>query len=233
MSPNNENNMEADDIELLLPWYRQGTLDADEAKRVEAYLAAHPQMVDRLALIDEERDAAQEANEAAGAPGAGALDRLMASIDAEEASRAPSVAGAGGALWEWASRLIGAPVPAAMRWGAAAAAVVILLQAAVLGVMTTGYGPGARYETASGGSETVRTGTYALVRFAEGAGAARISQILSDNDVVIVDGPKPGGIYKIRLSDKRLSDAETDALLKKLSADPTLIVFAAPTGNSE
>ncbi|MGI9383750.1 MAG: hypothetical protein ACR2PO_11405, partial [Methyloligellaceae bacterium] len=72
-----------EDIEMLLPWYEAGTLDAADAERVAAYLEQHPEMSDQLTLFREEQDAAVVANEALGAPAAGALDRLMSSIEAE------------------------------------------------------------------------------------------------------------------------------------------------------
>ena len=36
-----------EDIELLLPWYVNGTLDAADVAKVEDYLARHPDMVER------------------------------------------------------------------------------------------------------------------------------------------------------------------------------------------
>ena len=37
---------EREEIEMLLPWYESGTLDPADFKRVERYLAAHPEIMD-------------------------------------------------------------------------------------------------------------------------------------------------------------------------------------------
>ena len=225
---NTENHKaEREAIEAMLPWYERGQLDAGDAKRVEAYLASHPDMASQLTLVEEERAETVLMNEARGAPGAGALDRLMHSIEEHEVSH-PSLASAKTALWGWASNLLGAPVPARMQWVAAAAAILIIVQGVSLGVlMTSGPQRGAGYETASGPGQ-IAGGTFALVQFTDAASADDITQLLTDFDFAIVDGPKPGGIYKVRISDTALDEAKRDTILKKLQSRRNLILFAAP-----
>lgn len=222
MSPNAISPDERHEVELLLPWYEEGRLDEMDMRRVEAALAADPALQDQLALIREERLTVIETNEASGAPRAGALDRLMASIEAESGpERAPSP-GQG-----WLSRLLGAPVPPGLQWAGAAAAVLIVLQAAALGYLaSTDMNSGARYETASGPAGAPAEGSYAHVRFADQATAAQIAEFLADMDMDIVDGPKPGGVYILRISERVLSEGERDALLKKLADNQMLIQMA-------
>ena len=147
---NNENQItEREAVEALLPWYESGQLDAEDTKRVEAYLSAHPDIASQLALVEEERIEAVQMNEARGTPAAGALDRLMETIEEHEVAN-PSLAATKTALWGWASKMLGAPVPASMQWVAAAAAVLIVVQGVSLGVlMTSGVPQGPGYETAS------------------------------------------------------------------------------------
>ncbi len=226
MSTNGKMSKERDDIEMLLPWYESGTLDDADRKRVDAWLAKDPSLGDRLALVREEREAAVEANEAAGAPGPGALDRLMASIEAEAK---PSLAAGKADLGGWVSRLFGAPVPAGLQWAAAAAVILIIVQAGALGVLVSSGGlQGVGYETASRESTVPAEGTFALVRFSDEASASEIAGFLSEADMVIVDGPKPGGVWKIRLSAAKLTGAERDELLKKLRENPNLVTMAVP-----
>ena len=225
---NTENHKgEREAIEAMLPWYESGQLDAGDAKRVEAYLALHPDMARQLDLVEEERVEAVQMNEARGTPRPGALDRLMETIDEHEVNN-PSLASAKTALWGWASNLLGAPVPAGMQWVAAAAAVLIIVQGVSLGVlMTSGVPQGPGYETASGPVETTAQGTFALVQFAEDARAEDINGFLTEMGFTIVDGPKPGGIYRIRVSDAALDDAKRDTILKELLSHRNLITFAA------
>lgn len=225
---NNNNDAEREDIETLLPWYEQGQLEAGDRKRVEAYLAAHPELEDQLALIAEERGEAVLLNEARGAPSAGALDRLMNQIEAEE-SASPSLASMKPALKGWLSKLLGAPIPAGLQWATTAAAIVIVVQGIALGVLSTSdtsRGPG--YETASGAAQQAATGSFAIVQFAPDATAEEIGGLLAEMGLTIVDGPKPGGMYRVRLSGKALEDSKRDTILKQLMAHEGLVELAVP-----
>ena len=214
-----------DEMEMLLPWYESGRLDASEAAQVEARLARDPEFASRLALIREEQDAAIVANEGAGAPGPGALDRLMATIDAEEGGVVATADDRQG-LFE---RLFGISLTPALSWAAAAAALLIVVQAATIShLLTSGGQPGVTYETASGETDATAKGAFAFVQFGEAAKASEIADLLSDMDAVIVDGPKPGGVYKVRISQTQLNPAELDRTLKSLLSNQMLIKSAVP-----
>lgn len=229
----NDNITEREAIEALLPWYGKGQLDNAEMRRVEDYLAAHPDMAHQLELIEEERGETVLLNEARGAPSPGALDRLMDSIEMHEAEN-PSLASTKQAIWGWASRLVGAPVPAKLQWIAAAAAILIIAQGVSLGVlMTSGVSRGPGYETASGpGQSTTRgvvvKGTYALVQFAEEAKASEINGFLTEMGFTVVEGPKPGGVYRIRISEKKLDIPARDTILDKIQERSELFTLVAP-----
>jgi hypothetical protein len=223
---------ERESIEAMLPWYARGQLGADDERKVEAYLADHPEIADQLALIEEERGETTLLNEARGVPSPGALDRLMDSIEAHEAAN-PSLASTKKAVWGWASRLVGAPVPARLQWVVAAAAILIIAQGVSLGVLLISGSPQEPgYETASGPARSVSHdvvgGTYALVQFADEAKAADINGLLTEMGFTVVEGPKPGGVYKIRISDKNLDIAERDTILKELQAKERVISFVMP-----
>ena len=194
----------------------------------EAYLAAHPEMKSQISLIAEERGETILLNEARGAPSAGALDRLMDTIEHEEASN-PSLASFKPALKGWMSKLFGAPIPAPMQLAAYAAAIVIVVQGIALGVLTTSdvsQGPG--YETASGAAQKAAAGSFALVQFAEDAKSEDINGLLTEMGLSIVDGPKPGGVYRVRLSSVPLEDAKRDTILNELLSHKGLIELAVP-----
>lgn len=217
---------EREAIEALLPWYERGQLDAGDTTRVETYLAKHPRMASQLALVEEERAEAVLLNEERGAPGAGALDRLMNSIEDHEAAN-PSLASAKTALWGWASKLLGVPVPAKMQWIAGAAAVLIIVQGISLGVLMTPSSQfGGGYVTASGPGASVE-GTFAFVQFTRDASASDLTQLLREFEFNIVDGPRPGGAYKIRIADETLDEAAREALLIQLQTRKNVIGFAA------
>lgn len=228
MSNENTNNAEREDIEALLPWYEQGRLDARDTKRVEDYLAAHPDMESQISLIAEERGEAVLLNEARGAPGEGALDRLMANIEEEERDN-PSLAAMKPALKGWMSKLFGTPVPAPLQWATTAAAVVIVAQGVALGVlMTSDVTPGPGYETASGPAQKAASGSFALVQFGQDSTAEQINGLLTEMGLSIVDGPKPGGMYKVRLSGNTLEDSKRDTILNELLSHEGLVEMAVP-----
>jgi anti-sigma factor RsiW len=202
--------IEREEIEMLLPWYVTGKLDPADLAKVEAYLAAHPETARQLDLVRAERDATVTANEALGWPAAGATERLMATL--------PKPSPGQGALRAVRSGLqqildlFVAPTAGAVRWAAVAAAVLIAVQAVAIGTLVN-QRSGA-YQTASGGQ--AGDGIALLVTFADDAKATAISQLLADVDGSIVDGPKAGGVYKVRLRTEDRSPTAREALMRKL-----------------
>ena len=106
---------------------------------------------------------------------------------------------------------------------------LIVGQGVTLGVMMGPSDPGG-YTTASGGTDApTAAGTFALVRFAPGATAAAISEMLIDMEASIVDGPKAGGIYRLRIAATVLDEAAAKARLARVLARADLVTFAALT----
>ncbi len=209
------------DAELLLPWYGTGRLTPEEIARVEAWLEAHPEGREQLALIREEMDTAIADNEALPTPPAGAADRLMERVAAEPGTRARRLAAG---LLERLGAWVAALAPE-MRGGLVAAGLVLVIaQAAVIGLMA-GREP-ATFETATGGAGG-DAGTAAeaevIVSFAPDATAAEIDALLAETGARIVDGPKPGGLYALALA----GDADADDAVAALVAREDVVAFAA------
>ena len=226
----NSNSDEGDEMEMLLPWYAAGTLDAAATRKVEAWLAAHPQARKSVALIREELDETIGANESLGVPGAGARDRLMQAIAADAGSTA-SAAG----IWQrvkaaWAG-FVPAGLSPAMAFAGAAAGLVIMVQAVALGVLLLSAQPdGGGVRLASGEEGAPAAGTVLMVRFTEDARAGDIAALLKPLGATIVDGPKPGGIFKVRVAPGALPDAERTAIMEKLKARRDIVNFVAAGG---
>ena len=218
---------EAQEIEELLPWYEKGTLGAAEMRRVGDYLEAHPEMQFRVGLIREELAETVAANESLGMPGSAARDRLFATI-AAEAAAAPRAKTSANAWWR---NLLPEGVSPRLGLVAAAACLVIALQAAALMVFTFAEREGG-YRVAAGGGEAVpaQPGSYVLVRFTDDAKAAEIAGLLKELNAVIVDGPKPGGVFKVRIATRALGEEERETTIKKLREKTDIISFVAPAG---
>jgi AcrR family transcriptional regulator len=208
-----------EDIEALLPWYEKGTLPEKEARLVEDYLAGNPDRARFLALIREEMMETVEANERSGMPSSAAFNRLMDSIAAEPKARRMAVRERAGGLF---ARLFGLGASPWLVAGAAAACLVIMVQAAALGVLMMRGGPGddpSRITLASGPAG----GSFALVRVKSEATIGDISTLLRSFNATIVDGPKPGGIYKLKLSSQELTGEQIEETLRQMRARSDII----------
>src|SRR5580692_1609235 len=80
MKPAKQN--EPSGIELLLPWYAAGTLDARESQQVERALASDPELAARYEWVRAELEQEIHVSEAAGEPSSRDVKTLFAKIDA-------------------------------------------------------------------------------------------------------------------------------------------------------
>ncbi len=221
MTVTEEKFSEREEIEMLLPWYGTGQLDAADTARVAAYLERHPQLRSQLGLVREEQTATVAGNEAIHArlPSAATL---IASA-ATPADRARSWLGR---TFAAAGGLFTAPTPGAVRWGAAAAALIICLQAAVLGTLLTR--DGGRFGTASGPGVEQTIKPAAMIVFADDATAAAISQALAEHHLRIANGPLPGGFYSVRFDDDA-SAAEQQRRLGAITVRKDIVKIVLPS----
>jgi hypothetical protein len=206
---------EREEIELLLPWYVMGRLDRADAARVEACLAQDADLARQLELIRAEQDQSLAGNAAIAERPASNVNRLMADVAKRRVARAPAAR----PLWDRMRDLFALPETGTMRWAAAAAAVLIVVQAGAIGTMlvrqTDSYLP------ASGGSPagaptTATPGTVALVGFVGGATTSAVVELLAAQDMSIVDGPNASGFFTVRIGPGDMSAAERAAKLDLL-----------------
>jgi hypothetical protein len=228
------------DLEELLPWHAAGTLDSDEAAEVERALAADPELARRFALVREELTETILLNESLGAPSARAMETLFRAIDQDRkvvrrVASSPSLS----------ARVAQFFSPRMLAWTASAAAVVVLLQAGVITRLVLQEHESAAlpvqaaatatdmptFETASAPIVTrgLEVDSYALVRFAPQASIADINKFLDVHDAAIVDGPKAGGVYRVRVAHGSLSRQQLARVVKELEADKSIVSFAAPS----
>lgn len=209
-----------DEIELLLPWRATGALSAEETRRVDAALAADAELRRKYDLVQEEMAESVLAAEEFGAPSTRARDRLFAAIEAEAG---PQVAQPSARGWRaGALDFFGSLTPGAIAWSAATAALVIVLQGAVLtrSLVTSG----GTFHTAS--APESRDGSFALVAFAPDATAQQIGEFLAARGASIVDGPKPGGLYRVKISATRFDSDALKAAVATLAARREIVRMA-------
>lgn len=212
--------MPPEEVEALLPWHAAGTLSARDARRVDEALARDARLAKQYAVIQDEFAETIHLNESLGAPSARAMQRLFAGIDAEPA-RAPSVTTPFGAR---VAEFLASLSPRTLAYSATAAALVLLLQAGVIGAVMVRQGQqhfeSAAYQTDSDG------GARALVRFAPEARIADITQFLDTYNASVVAGLK-GGMFRIQFGEKRLTRDEVASLLKKVEQEKIVSFVAA------
>ncbi len=110
----------------------------------------------------------------------------------------------------------------------APAALALVIQAGVIGSSFMG-GP-AQYQTASHTTSTAPRGdgTHLLVGFAGTATAADMQRLLEQVKGSIVEGPRPGGFYRVRIGEAGMAQAEIDRIVGELRRQSTLVRFVGP-----
>ena len=237
---NSNHKLSLGDLEELLPWHAAGTLDSDEAAEVERALAADPELARRFALVREELTETilleRVPRRAVGAGDGDAVSRHRPGSQGGTPRRARPDLGA---------RIAQFFSPRTLAWTASAAAVIVLLQAGVITRLVMQEHEGAappvqaaaatdmptpsRQRRRPSSPADSRSDSYALVRFAPQASIGDINKFLDARDAAIVDGPKPGGVYRVRVAQGSLSRQELARTVKELEADKSIVSFAAPT----
>jgi hypothetical protein len=212
-----------DEVEMMLPFYVTGQLDHAEANEIDDYLKHHPDVARQLDLIRAERESTAAGNAIYASRPARSFDRVAAMIGK---TPAPPARSAGWGL-DWIGRLFAMPSSPTLGFVGAAAAIVILLQAATIGTLVVAQYTGI-FGTA-GGNETVDAGTTMVVRFADDASAAAIADVLSGLGVKIIDGPRGGRLFTVRIGPKTMNESERERLIAALKARSDLIVFVTQT----
>jgi hypothetical protein len=215
---------EPSEIELLLPWYAAGTLDARESQQVEAALAADPELARHYEWVVAELAQETHVSEAAGEPSGRDVKILFAKIDASPAPRSRSSIDIGARIAEFLASLS----PRTLAWSAMAAALAIVLQAGLLaGIMLKEKSPGG-YETASAPTNVPGEGSYVLLRFQPQASAADVANFLETNKLSIVGGPSAGGLYRVRVAPTKLAKVDLTRIVATLQ-DNKVVGFIAAT----
>jgi hypothetical protein len=221
---------EPSEIEMLLPWHAAGTLNARDARRVDEALARDPELARQYAVIREEYAETIHLNESLGAPSARAMQKLFAAIDGEPA-RHPH----GSFNLSISSRIAGFLAtlsPRTLAWSASLGALVLLLQAGVIGAVLV-KNQTASFQTASSSTNEPVTRALgpdapprALVRFALDARVADIALLLDSYQASIVDGAK-GGMFRLQFGNKAMTKDEIAALMSKLQNEKIVSLAVA------
>ena len=208
MSPENstpENMSRRDELEALLPFYLNGTLDGADLAAVEEWLATDPAAVDALTEAEAEFSGTSAANDAIRPP-ADALSRFSKALDAEAGPARVATPSALARLWAYF-----VAIPAGVAWAAATAAIVLFLAQA----LTEPGDRGGPVEIA--GSDAADM-PFALVTFKPDARITDVAAFLSSQGATIVSGPAAGGVFKVGIPAE--TTADYDRIVGLIAAQP-------------
>jgi len=83
--------LEPQDVEELLPWYVTGRVSREEARGIEAALKTMPDLADKLAQVQRERDAVARASETVEPAPPETLQRLLQQVETTRQWRVPKI----------------------------------------------------------------------------------------------------------------------------------------------
>jgi hypothetical protein len=216
----NQEAPERQEIEALLPWHAAGTLSRGDAERVERALSCDRELARRFDLVREELHETIHLNELLGHPSARAADRLFAAIEAEGA-RAPvrpsfDLAGRVAAF-------LSALAPRTLAYAAGAAALVLLVQGAVLTSVVLKDQGGSGFGLAS--SKSNGEGSQIVVRFVPQATSVDITRFLNAHKAQVVEGPKANGSYTLRIATADLPKDGLRNVVRQMQDDTKIVDF--------
>ncbi len=202
--------LEPQDVEELLPWYVTGRVSREEARGIEAALKTMPDLADKLAQVQRERDGVARAAEAVEPAPPETLQRLLQQVETTRQWRVSRVERVG----EPGSWLKGA-LARNWVWQAAFAVACIAIVALGIRLYSPSIGPGdLGVATDING---VATGTSLSVTFQPTAAAGQIGPLLTQLNATIVSGPTADGTYVVRVPGTQADDikAAIDALMSR------------------
>lgn len=188
-----------DELEAMLPFYLNGTLEGEDLRAVEAWLSEDAAARQALEEAELELRTVTTLNDAIHPPG-DALARFSAALDADEASSGSPKPSLVTRLRRWI-----AASPSEFAWAVAAVMLAIIaVQALAPRSPDTGL-------TIAGAEDDTAAMPFALVSFKAQAPMADVLALLDKAGVTIIAGPAPGGVFKIAIPAR--SPAEYDRIL--------------------
>ena len=197
-------NLNRDELEKLLPWYVNGTLQGEEKNAVEAFVEHDEGAQSQVEFLRKIRKTVKQ--DASGSPGVFGLQRLNSLISDQSKSKqdqAPQSSVVSSSRWKIA---------------AAVAGFVVMIQAGLL--FNTWDAP--QYTPLSVDSDT----QLLQVIFNENATERDIRSLLQSVGATISSGPGALGIYRLEL-DLQQNEADIDTLLERLLAEPNVVSEAS------
>ncbi len=225
------NNISHEEINLLLPWYLNGTLQSEEKEVVTKHLSdcslCHME-IEELKLL---RGSILEANEAHDAMLSVPVERMemniLDRIDSFEESNEQKTQRVPVAdsepIWSKVQGFLGAiTMPSLSPVGMAA--LFVIQFAIILGLAGTLFFNEPEYEVLSTGNQVAEDlGPSIMISFQNSATEKEIRELLTSVGGKIIDGPKAGGLYIVELPAGFNSESTMDEEIAKLKLNKSVV----------
>jgi anti-sigma-K factor RskA len=227
MTPN-ETPQGYDELEASLPWYVNGTLDAETRNRIAAALLTDARLRKALEMVQDEAEAAGGINESIPAPSPRVLDNIV--------SRLPPISRANRAFVRWyvAERLtefMAALRPRTLVYATLTAVLILTIQTGVIGMLALqNQGPGPELASVPGNGISTQN-LKLIVKFAPRAEFSKVSDLLEELDAEIVEGPSGGGLFTIGLELPQDGEAGIEKLIQEIRSKTELVEFVSRSGS--
>lgn len=221
------NGEEHREVDLLLPWYVNRTLERHERSRVERHLAVCALCQKEVETLQQLQSAVILSSEEIPAPSPAGLERVLARIEADERSKKVQQAVWWAELWDRLRATVLPPPLPAWRLVPVVATVLIVVQfAAIVGLVGREYLGPVSYRTLARPPEGIPSRSPRIVVvFQEGAPESAIRETLLVLQGNIVGGPTHQGAYTIEIRRALASPQEFERILDDLRAKADLVKF--------
>jgi anti-sigma-K factor RskA len=218
MTTLNKEAPERQDLEALLPWHAAGTLVRHDSERVERAIAKDRDLALQYKLVREELTETIHLNEMLGAPSSRCMEKLFAAIEAEGV-RAPVRRSFD--FFGRISEMLSTFAPRKLAFAASAALVLVVAQGALL--TTVAIKDPAAPELAADPTRSIDN--EVVIRFVPQATVGDITKFLDAYRAVMVDGPKNGSLYSVRLPS--IGTSEVTKLVQRMQNESKIVEFIA------
>lgn len=217
------NNFSKDDIELLIPWYLNGTLEEEQNKKVEEYLEQDRAFKDEVILLNLIKSAVIKTDEIISQEISPQFAKMQESI-IQRIDSTSKIKVDKPLLDKLSSFFESFRFPAMNL--VPIAALLLIQFAIIVGLIAKLYFEKPDQYTTLSGTESVETiGQKFMVAFDNSATEKEIRDIILDINAKIISGPNRSGIYIIEVKDPE-NKAAVEDIIKKLRSKKEIIKLA-------
>ena len=218
------------ELEYLLPWHATATLHRRDGAQVERAVAVDPVLAGQFDLVRAEMAETIRLNERLGVPSGSAAAKLFAAIGAGNPER-PAVLRVSRLTWRTAELFFAHLAPRTLVRVGVAAAIAIVLQAGVIGglLLREPHPNGPPPPRLAEGAVPIDGIDFHVV-FTPRASVAEVAEFLRVRGALIVDGPKGGGMYRVRFVGRSATSESAARILSEAETRRDIVAYVVPAG---